>query len=120
MAANGDPTRRLLVFGVNHRSATAALRDRLMLPEIDQPALHHVSPITAHVYQIRPEQYLVDARNRRLVNAGDLEIGQQLLEPITDVRLGVICARRLPRNDREHSAKEPKFQEITHEINLNL
>ncbi len=39
MAVNGDPARRLLVFGVNHRSATAALRDRLLVDEIDQPAL---------------------------------------------------------------------------------
>jgi glutamyl-tRNA reductase len=34
-----DPARRLLVFGVNHRSATAALRERLMIEEIDQPSV---------------------------------------------------------------------------------
>lgn len=34
-----DPARRLVVFGVNHRSATAALRDRLMIEEVDQPAM---------------------------------------------------------------------------------
>jgi glutamyl-tRNA reductase len=39
MTANGDTDRRLLVFGVNHRSATAALRERLLVAEIDQPAL---------------------------------------------------------------------------------
>ena len=34
-----DPTDRLLVFGVNHRSATAGLRGRLMAEEVDQPAM---------------------------------------------------------------------------------
>jgi glutamyl-tRNA reductase len=39
MIQTEDPARRLLVFGVNHRSATAALRERLLIEVIDQPAM---------------------------------------------------------------------------------
>lgn len=39
MAETADAAGRLLVFGVNHRSATAALRERLLMEDIDQPAM---------------------------------------------------------------------------------
>jgi glutamyl-tRNA reductase len=39
MAVNDDSVRRLLVFGVNHRSATTAVRDRLLVEDFDRPAL---------------------------------------------------------------------------------
>ena len=38
-AACQDPAGRLLVFGVNHRSATAALRERLLIEESHRPAI---------------------------------------------------------------------------------
>ncbi len=39
MAETADAASRLLVFGVNHRSATGALRERLLMDDIDQPAM---------------------------------------------------------------------------------
>ena len=39
MAETADAASRLLVFGVNHRSATVALRERLLIEDIDQPAM---------------------------------------------------------------------------------
>lgn len=39
MAETADAASRLLVFGVSHRTATAALRERLLIEDIDQPAM---------------------------------------------------------------------------------